>query len=1237
MRIPVPDNGTPVQPGDDHFVYKNVYHPITWINDLPYRPRVETLVVKDGELMYARLKHKKTEYELPGGSTDIDSPAIIQAKNEINEEALIDVKNIYDSGVQYYEDYPDGFIMGGGDTPLEYNGHISQVFVAEYSGIFDKRNVEEKDLDPKIADNGKFYRIVELASMLKEEHIHALLSCPFVKSHIKGSIRLVRRMYKSKAQILDEFSKNDITGELFIVSSNAHLSEVVPKRTSGKALHVKETDPKIRVFTSIDNALSGFDSSFRELENNDTVFVYAIEDKSVKLYTPTNEESPSAKLTGELWIKTESPIRVKRLGLIRVLTNGTVDKYYYGKNSVFVGKLTKFTHKWITKDILETEVLENNIVVPENKLYHGSTYEITEFKPMSLDLGNAGEEPGWSTFCFSDYTLALRFALMRSIQKVKEYYGDAYKSVVCSWDIIEKKPWITDGDYKKIHDSIMGFKFYVYTINATNLNVGVGNDDRFPEYTFRESGVKPETTDVLYIDAAMIRDHLHIIPTSEISKKIKTWETMAKYHHVRGWYATMMTRDYNNGTASALLQKAVSNGDLNPGDNIRKYMEENGISFDDDSIHIGNSLKTNLDATGMIEPIAEGFLFSNKNLYINYESFKNGTSNVCLVTGLSGSGKTTLGSKIANENRAELIELDMFEQCYIFENDDQLKECGQVFYDYLSTHKDIWSSLKIREIRGKELGIEIEKFLKYCISWCKKDTKTKYVIEGVQIYSFLSKKSLGNTPIVFVNTSALTSIIRRLKRARGISKEDFHNQIKELPQCIAWYIDEERAFKSFKKAVFESVIELDTDDDRFGLPEFRKFPLNTEEDVLSAIKFFNFVDPKYEEELVLNIKNRLIELDMGKPPVTSQNRFAKYIVDIGTEFNKTGNPANWSITSSMSSKIRHDVLKKSAQFVGKPTYHTSSVYLDGNTEVGIINVFRDPNSRNIAHAFIIISEPYVNENFGNTLLEELILALTDGHCDDIDYIKIDYSNGKLSDEYITAVNTDTAIDVRQLRNTNPITESWVPVMEAPNEDDELTPTDYTEDESAEPTNDDDGESPSDYTEEVPEESEGEDIASEPEEGSKENTEEDDDLEGPTDYTEETPEDAEIADDSEQSSNKMADSTNDTSQTGNGNLFDNNVLKNYSLLRNFEKLYEMTKEVSDSLDSTVMPTKLQNTVLTQVLRNLDSIKEFILSYVKFQFSEDNYSQNLYYYNIVMQSLKLNLELLKRNKELEEKKK
>ena len=66
-------------------------------------------------------------------------------------------------------------------------------------------------------------------------------------------------------------------------------------------------------------------------------------------------------------------------------------------------------------------------------------------------------------------------------------------------------------------------------------------------------------------------------------------------------------------------------------------------------------------------------------------------------------------------------------------------------------------------------------------------------------------------------------------------------------------------------------------DSEFGIPELRKYPLDTEAHVLSAIKFFNYVEPKYEEELAKNIIRKIHEFKLeDKVNPGDKNRFSKY-------------------------------------------------------------------------------------------------------------------------------------------------------------------------------------------------------------------------------------------------------------------------------------------------------------------------------------------------------------------------
>ena len=68
-------------------------------------------------------------------------------------------------------------------------------------------------------------------------------------------------------------------------------------------------------------------------------------------------------------------------------------------------------------------------------------------------------------------------------------------------------------------------------------------------------------------------------------------------------------------------------------------------------------------------------------------------------------------------------------------------------------------------------------------------------------------------------------------------------------------------------------------DRKYGIPELKKFPMPDADHVRSAIRFFNYVTPKYERELAAAILRRMKEygLDFTDISVSPVNRFYKYI------------------------------------------------------------------------------------------------------------------------------------------------------------------------------------------------------------------------------------------------------------------------------------------------------------------------------------------------------------------------
>ncbi len=73
--------------------------------------------------------------------------------------------------------------------------------------------------------------------------------------------------------------------------------------------------------------------------------------------------------------------------------------------------------------------------------------------------------------------------------------------------------------------------------------------------------------------------------------------------------------------------------------------------------------------------------------------------------------------------------------------------------------------------------------------------------------------------------------------------------------------------------------EIEEDPHKYGLPELKKYPMPDAKHVRSAIKFFNYVDPKHEEELAKAIIKRMKEygLTFDDFTVGEENKFSKYV------------------------------------------------------------------------------------------------------------------------------------------------------------------------------------------------------------------------------------------------------------------------------------------------------------------------------------------------------------------------
>lgn len=90
---------------------------------------------------------------------------------------------------------------------------------------------------------------------------------------------------------------------------------------------------------------------------------------------------------------------------------------------------------------------------------------------------------------------------------------------------------------------------------------------------------------------------------------------------------------------------------------------------------------------------------------------------------------------------------------------------------------------------------------------------------------------------------------------------------------------EESSVDISKEELAHSDKEEEDNPKKFGVPEIKKYPMPDADHVRSAIRFFNYIDPKYEKELAEAILERAKEygVDLDEMTIGDENRFKNYI------------------------------------------------------------------------------------------------------------------------------------------------------------------------------------------------------------------------------------------------------------------------------------------------------------------------------------------------------------------------
>lgn len=145
-----------------------------------------------------------------------------------------------------------------------------------------------------------------------------------------------------------------------------------------------------------------------------------------------------------------------------------------------------------------------------------------------------------------------------------------------------------------------------------------------------------------------------------------------------------------------------------------------------------------------------------------------------------------------------------------------------------------------------------------------------------------------------------------------------------------------------------------------------------------------------------------------------------------------------------------------------------------------------------------------------------------------------------------------------------------------------------------------------------------------------------------DYTDEASDDGESGSEGDSTSDDTStDDSDDSSGTddyssdedaSNDSSTQNSIVKNYNLMLKYKELFTQTSDILISLRDVIYQHPIQNQVLDRGIQNIKQINEYVLKYMEMNFSP-KYETNLYHYNIFLQALRLNLEMLKKNVEID----
>lgn len=173
-------------------------------------------------------------------------------------------------------------------------------------------------------------------------------------------------------------------------------------------------------------------------------------------------------------------------------------------------------------------------------------------------------------------------------------------------------------------------------------------------------------------------------------------------------------------------------------------------------------------------------VFSENDIYLNWDKWITGKSHVLFVDGLSGSGKSTIAKKMANQYDASYVEIDVIAFKIVGEkavnknhnNFDYIRKQDPFLWHYMHVkhispnfliHLSVDDEFRHTDEEEEYKRQEIDKY----IHWLCFEQKERVVIEGGHAGVTLTRNPelYKDFPIIFKGTSLAKSVLRRIIRA----------------------------------------------------------------------------------------------------------------------------------------------------------------------------------------------------------------------------------------------------------------------------------------------------------------------------------------------------------------------------------------------------------------------------------------------------------------------------------------